>query len=202
MTSGVRSDVWARGWRDDGSQNRQSEDEVRTVSASFMRNTNPGNPIYVQGSDLAMLSPVAVLVQKYGGAASPMCGSSVWWPRGMQPGSSAMTSWCLFQRWATPRMNCWPWPSRCLPNRIAGSWPCSCRRASAFQALLRSPCREHGGDAISLREVSPASSPTTVTSTPGLSKCVRFGVQDELARGKVVVIAGSQGVSYRRTSPR
>src|SRR6266550_3552854 len=65
-------------------------------------------------------------------------------------------------------------------------------------ALLSMAIREHGGDAISFT----GSQSGIVTNDRHVDARIievrPFRVQDELARGKVVVIAGYQGVSYRR----
>src|SRR5213592_2756979 len=65
-------------------------------------------------------------------------------------------------------------------------------------ALLSMAIREHGGDAISFT----GSQSGIVTNDRHVDARIievrPFRVQDELARGKIVVIAGYQGVSYRR----
>src|ERR1700729_1898960 len=65
-------------------------------------------------------------------------------------------------------------------------------------ALLSMAIRELGGDAISF----PGSQSGIVTNDRHIDARIievrPFRVQDELARGRIVVIAGYQGVSYRR----
>src|SRR5206468_705760 len=65
-------------------------------------------------------------------------------------------------------------------------------------ALLSMAIREHGGDAISFT----GSQSGIVTNDRHVDARIievrPFRVQDELARGNIVVIAGYQGVSYRR----
>jgi len=65
-------------------------------------------------------------------------------------------------------------------------------------ALLSMAIREHGGDAISFT----GSQSGIVTNDRHVDARIievrPFRVQDELARGKIVVVAGYQGVSYRR----
>jgi len=65
-------------------------------------------------------------------------------------------------------------------------------------ALLSMAIRELGGDAISFTGSQSGIITNDVHSNARIVEVRPYRVQDELARGRVVVIAGYQGVSYRR----
>jgi aspartate kinase len=65
-------------------------------------------------------------------------------------------------------------------------------------ALLSMAIRELGGDAISFTGSQSGIITTDRHVDARIIEVRPFRVQDELARGKIVVIAGYQGVSYRR----
>jgi aspartate kinase len=65
-------------------------------------------------------------------------------------------------------------------------------------ALLSMAIREHGGDAISFTGIQSGNITNDRHVDARIIEGRPFRVQDELARGRVVVIAGYQGVSYRR----
>ena len=65
-------------------------------------------------------------------------------------------------------------------------------------ALLSMAIREHGGDAISFTGSQSGIITNDRHVDARIIEVRPFRVQDELARGRVVVIAGYQGVSYRR----
>lgn len=65
-------------------------------------------------------------------------------------------------------------------------------------ALLTMAIRELGGDAISFTGSQSGIITNDVHSNARIIEVRPYRVQDELARGKVVVIAGYQGVSYKK----
>src|SRR5947207_15617974 len=65
-------------------------------------------------------------------------------------------------------------------------------------ALLSMAIREHGGDAISFTGSQSGIITNDRHVDARIIEVRPYRVQDELARGRVVVIAGYQGVSYRR----
>ena len=133
-------------------------------------------------------------------AASPMSRSSNRWPSAScARASRGTTSWSSSRRWETPPTSCSTWRRRSRPLPIAGSSTCCSPRASASRwRCSRIAIRELGGDAISFT----GSQSGIITSDRHVDARIievrPFRVQDELARGKIVVIAGFQGVSYRK----
>ncbi len=65
-------------------------------------------------------------------------------------------------------------------------------------ALSPSPSRPAASRPSASPDRSRASSPTTATSTRASSRCARTASRTSCARGKIVIVAGYQGMSYRR----
>ena len=143
---------------------------------------------------------MGVVVQKYGGSSvADVQKLKQVAERIMRTESKATTSWSWCRRWETPLTSCSPWPSRFrrTPDRRELDMLLSAGERISM-ALLSMAIRGLGGDAISFT----GSQSGIITSDRHVDARIievrPFRVQDELARGKIVVIAGFQGVSYRK----
>ena len=144
---------------------------------------------------------MSIVVQKYGGSSVADVDKH---PAGRRARDAhearrATTSSSWSPRWATRPTSSSRSPSRSRPIRSAASSTCCSPPASGSRWRC---CRWRSASWAATPSASPAasraSSPTIATSTRASSRCGPFRVQDELARGKIVVIAGYQGVSYKR----
>ncbi len=146
-------------------------------------------------------SSMSIVVQKYGG-------SSVADVEKIQPGrreggrqarAGARTWSSSSRRWATPPTSCSRSPSRSPPTRRGASSTCCSPPASASRWRCS---RWRSTSAGCRRSASPAASRGIITNDAHANARIvevrPFRVQDELERGKVVIVAGYQGVSYKR----
>ena len=85
------------------------------------------------------------------------------------------------------------------PTPRAASSTCCCRPASASRwRSSPSPSTRAAATPSASPARSPASSPTTATSTRASSRCARIASRTSWRAGKIVIVAGYQGMSYRR----
>ena len=144
---------------------------------------------------------MSIVVQKYGGSSVADVDAHPAGRRARHAHAArrATTSSSSSPRWATRPTSCSRSPSRCrrIPDRRELDMLLTAGERISM-ALLSMAIRELGGDAISFTGSQSGIITNDRHVDARIIEVRPFRVQDELARGRIVVIAGYQGVSYRR----
>ena len=142
-----------------------------------------------------------IVVQKYGGSSSvadPAAARARRRARGGDGARWASAWWWWSRRWARPPTSCWRWRARSRRRRRGASSTCCCRRGERISmALLAMALEERGLAAISFTGSQSGILTNDRHSGARIIEVRPVRIEDELERGKVVIVAGFQGVSLQ-----